>query len=85
MKMTIVTVIIHYVHKVPSTFLQETGRVTVWLQSPTQDFERRKKVQLIIEKEKLVGGVDRNEADAYGIWSRKLYNPNDLEMQNQNY
>jgi predicted oxidoreductase (fatty acid repression mutant protein) len=61
MKITIVTVIIHFVHKVPSAFLQETGRVTVWLQSPTQGFERRKKnVQVIIEKEKWGEGEKRS-------------------------
>jgi len=80
MKMTIVTVIIHSVRNVPSTFLQETGRVTVWLQSPTQGFERRKKSS---KRKKWVG--ERNEADACGIWSRKFHNPNDLEKKNQNY
>jgi hypothetical protein len=44
-----------------------------------------KKVHVIIEKEKWEGVGERNEADACGIWSRKFYNPNDLEKQNHNY
>jgi len=31
------------------------------------------------------GNEKKNEADELGIWSRKLFDPNDMEKESQNY